>query len=194
MQKYNGSFASAQDGYDYFGPVSFDLSFGLATFVNSQIKINHLEEKFVYRHKNALINNDNATMGVNIQTINLGQDKSMNIMNFHGLWNRLGKIDCPERIEQSNNLKNIMNKLPSPIILCGDFNLSPDTKSLAILEEGMVNLVKKYGINSTRTSFYEKENRFADYMLALPEITVKDFEVLPDEVSDHSPLYLEFEI
>ena len=58
-------------------------------------------------------------------------------------------------------------------------------------EEGLRNLVKEYGIISTRTSFYEKEGKMADYALVSPELNVLDFRVLPDEVSDHAALYLE---
>ncbi len=42
-----------------------------------------------------------------------------------------------------------------PTILCGDFNLMPDTKSIEILETGMQNLVKNYNVTSTRSSFYK---------------------------------------
>ena len=33
---------------------------------------------------------------------------------------------------------------------------------------------------------------FADYILVSPDIVVKHFQVLPDEVSDHAPLLVEF--
>jgi endonuclease/exonuclease/phosphatase family metal-dependent hydrolase len=58
---------------------------------------------------------------------------------------------------------------------------------------GLRNLVKEYGVISTRTHFYTKPEKFADYIFVLQGIDVKDFRVLPDAVSDHSPLYLEFE-
>ena len=78
--------------------------------------------------------------------------------------------------------------------MSGDFNLLPDTQSIKKLENfGLRNLVKEYNITSTRTSFYTKSEKFADYAFVSSEIAVKDFKVLPDEVSDHSPLYLEFE-
>jgi endonuclease/exonuclease/phosphatase family metal-dependent hydrolase len=77
-------------------------------------------------------------------------------------------------------------------ILCGDFNLLPDTDSLAILEQGMRNLVKEYRVTSTRSQFYEKPDRFADYILVSPEVIVEDFQVLDEAVSDHLPLLLEF--
>ena len=56
----------------------------------------------------------------------------------------------------------------------------------------MNNLVERYGVTSTRTRFYPKEEKFADYIFTSPEIQVNHFEVLKDQVSDHAPLLLEF--
>jgi endonuclease/exonuclease/phosphatase family metal-dependent hydrolase len=60
-----------------------------------------------------------------------------------------------------------------------------------IEQTGLINLIKKYNITSTRTSIYTKPDKYADYVLVSPNIEVIDFKVLPDEVSDHAPLYLE---
>ena len=54
-------------------------------------------------------------------------------------------------------------------------------------------LVQEFNISSTRTSYYTKEPKFADYIFISKNIDLKDFKVLPDEVSDHAPLYLEIE-
>jgi len=90
-----------------------------------------------------------------------------------------------------------LNKVSGKKILCGDFNLAPDTRSLEIIKENMVDLIEKYEVESTRSSFYrhygEPGLSFADYMIVSPEIKVNDFRVLQDPVSDHLPLYLDFE-
>lgn len=65
---------------------------------------------------------------------------------------------------------------------------------MQIIEKGMNNLIRTHNIDSTRTSLYSKEEKYADYVLISPEIVVKNFERLSDEVSDHSPLFLEFDI
>jgi endonuclease/exonuclease/phosphatase family metal-dependent hydrolase len=114
------------------------------------------------------------------------------VLNVHGLWNGMGKTDTPERIAQSQKIKEFMDTLNTPKILCGDFNLRPDTESVRILEAGMNNLIRINNVSSTRTSLYPKEERFADYIFTSPEITVNNFAVLKDEVSDHSPLLLDF--
>lgn len=123
-------------------------------------------------------------------------NKDYTLVNFHGLWEKdKGKNDSTDRLEQSENiLKFLKTKKERNIILVGDFNLNPNTNSLKILENiPLNNLIKRYGIVDTRTSYYKKENRFADYALVSPSIDIKDFKVLTEEISDHAALYLEIE-
>jgi len=56
----------------------------------------------------------------------------------------------------------------------------------------MNNLIKKHKVTSTRTSFYPRKEKYADYVFTSPDITVNKFEVLQDEVSDHAPILVEF--
>jgi len=115
------------------------------------------------------------------------------IVNVHGLWQGSMKKDSEARFEQSKRILDLANKTNGKKIICGDFNLEPDTKSLGMIE-GLPtrNLIKEYGIKSTRSSHYKKDLKFADYMLVSLDLDVIDFKVLPDEVSDHLPMYLEF--
>jgi len=130
----------------------------------------------------------------NIQYVTLETIRGLiTVINFHGLWNGQGKGDSEERLTQSENILNFVKGLSNDFILCGDFNLLPETKSLKMLEEhGLRNLIKEYGITSTRTSFYTKPERYADYIFTTKGMEVKEFKVLPEEVSDHSALLLEF--
>lgn len=111
---------------------------------------------------------------------------------MHGLWNGKGKTDTAERILQSQEIKSFMDSVDGEKVLCGDFNLLPGTESVKILEDGMKNLIKEYDVGSTRTSLYTKPEKHADYIFTSPDLNVVDFKVLPNEVSDHSALYLEF--
>ena len=112
------------------------------------------------------------------------------IGNVHGLWHPSGKGDLPERLEQSQRLMEFVAARRQPTVLIGDFNLRPDTESVALLEARLRNLISEFGVTSTRTSIYTKAERHADYAFVSPDIDVVDFAVLPDEVSDHSPLLL----
>ena len=112
------------------------------------------------------------------------------IINVHGLWMPgVGKDDIPERIEQSEAIVTIVQSSPYPVILCGDFNLNLDTESVRMLEQAPLrNLIRDYGITSTRSELYIKSPKYADYIFTSPDIAVASFEVLPDVVSDHLPL------
>jgi exonuclease III len=165
---------------------------GLAAFVHNSISVEETGNIFVHRWLDALKGQDGATLGRNLQYLKIRNESiGMMICNFHGLWNGKGKSDTEDRLKQSEKILEFIGGTDDSVILAGDFNLSPDTESLAMLEKDMRNLIKEYGITSTRTSYYEKENKFADYVLVSPGIAVKDFRVLPDEVSDHAALYLE---
>jgi endonuclease/exonuclease/phosphatase (EEP) superfamily protein YafD len=127
----------------------------------------------------------------------LAGERAVTVANFHGLWVHGPKTDTPERLVQAARVRSYLAGLAGPKILCGDFNLLPTTESLAIMADGMCDLVKRHGVASTRTPLYRHyhdpaEPNFADYVLVSPEIRVNRFEVLPDQVSDHAPLLLEF--
>tara|TARA_B100000508_G_C11463138_1_gene280205 strand:- start:2374 stop:3102 length:729 start_codon:yes stop_codon:yes gene_type:complete len=115
------------------------------------------------------------------------------IINVHGLWNGKGKTDSPARLQQSENIRIFLSNIKTPVILCGDFNLRPDTQSLSILSQDMRDLIKENGVVDTRTKFYPKEERFADYIFTSPNLRVNQFSVLKEQVSDHAPLFLEVE-
>ncbi len=167
---------------------------GLASFVRKNIELAEVGEKYVHLFKGHDIEREVwGHTAKNIQFIKtVYEGKPLTILNFHGLWNGQGKFDCEERLEQSRKIVEFLQTLEGEVILCGDFNLLPDTESIAMIENtGLRNLIKEYGITSTRTSFYKKPEKFADYFFVSKGITVKDFRVLEDEVSDHAPLYLE---
>lgn len=176
----------------YFDPAQ-DNEKGLATFIKKSIPLQKHGNIFVYRWKSAMVDNDARTLGRNMQYFQFDKDgKTFTVANLHGLWNGIDKTDSPDRLEQSRKAKEFLDGIKGEKILCGDFNLLPDTESLTMLEQNMRNLVKEYCVTSTRSSFYTKPEKFADYILVSPEITVRDFRVLQETVSDHLPLILEF--
>ncbi|MDB5194672.1 MAG: Endonuclease [Parcubacteria group bacterium] len=176
--------------YDnYFRPALYGM-YGQALFIKKDIRV--LEEGEISIH----VGNDQLSLSGhhdrNLQWATFDKDgKKFILMNVHGLWNGKGKTDTPERIAQSRRIREFMDKAKGSKIVCGDLNLEPDTESVRIVEEGMRNLIKEYRVTSTRTSLYDKAGRFADYVFTTPDIEIRDFKVLPDEVSDHAALLLE---
>lgn len=117
------------------------------------------------------------------------EGKSLQLINVHGIWNN-GKKGDVRTIEQS---KFILSKIRDdiPCIVVGDFNLLPDTESIKLIEDKMLNLVNLYGVKTTRPA---PEELVCDYIFINDKIKLKDFGVLNSNISDHLPLILDFEI
>ncbi len=165
--------------------------YGIGIFVKNSIDI--IGEGEINIHQKQHYPGIGLNHDRNLQWVECKANKKIfSILNVHGLWNGKGKKDTPERLIQSQRIRQFMDTINTPKILCGDFNLRPDTESIRILEKGMVNLVVTHNIRSTRTRFYSKEEKFADYILTSPAINVNHFSVMSDEVSDHAPLLLDF--
>jgi endonuclease/exonuclease/phosphatase family metal-dependent hydrolase len=176
----------------YFRPHHLD-NYGLLTMVHKDLVVTEEGEVFVHKEKGYIPPDDVGHHARNVQHITIEHNgRQLHVLNFHGLWNGQGKGDSEDRLAQSEKIISFCKNLTGEIVLMGDFNLLPETKSITLLEEfGLKNLIKEFGITSTRTSHYTKSEKFADYAFVSKGLVVKDFKVLPDEVSDHAPLYLE---
>lgn len=174
----------------FFRP-SIGTVYGIGIFIKNNIKVLDEGDMLIYHAPNYSGSGGDHSRNMQWMKIEANGGVYM-ILNVHGLWNGQGKGDSESRIAQSETIRKFMDTADVPMILCGDFNLKPDTKSVEILEKGMNNLIKTFNIQSTRTSYYDKPGKFADYIFVSPNITVKDFQVLPDQASDHAPLFLEF--
>lgn len=176
----------------FFRPVVNGV-YGIGMMIKKTVEI--LEEGDMVIHANPDYPGLGPTHSRNLQWVICRTNQQIcSIFNVHGLWNGLGKTDTPARLAQSQRIKTFLNSIQTPKILCGDFNLRPDTESIRLLEADLKNLITIYGIRSTRTRLYAKEEKHADYIFVSPEIIVNSFAVLPDEVSDHAPLFLDYRI
>jgi len=180
-------------------PVNFDLTLGKAIFIRKNINVDKSGCMFLYGNPfERFLEKDFSNAATTLQYLTFNTtDKQFMILNVHGTSFPGNKLDTDLRIEQSKKIKDFMNNNKGAMILTGDFNLLPETKSISILEEGMVNLISKYHIERTRsnlnpffgTSSFQK---FADYTFVANDIMVKDFQVPQVAISDHLPLILEF--
>lgn len=177
------------DHHPLFKPVV--PGYGIGMFIKKKLDV--LAEGEISIHENPHYKGRGPTHRRNLQWVKCKlHDKIYTLINVHGLWNGKGKTDCPERLAQSQKIRAFMDSIETPKILSGDLNLRPDTQSLKMLAQGMQNLIQIHNVPSTRTRLYTKKEPFADYILASPEVNIHAFEVLNEEVSDHSPLLVEF--
>lgn len=169
----------------YFCPTVGDY-FGNAIFIKKTIPVIKTGEVLLYENPHFISGGDRSRK---MQWIEI---HDLLIMNVHGLWTGKGKGDTDTRIEQSLRIRKHMDSYKGRKVLCGDFNLRPDTESLAMVSRGMNDLIKDFSVTSTRTPLYTHDEKYADYVFTSPDIEVIDFKVLPDVVSDHSALLLEY--
>jgi endonuclease/exonuclease/phosphatase family metal-dependent hydrolase len=183
------------DGHEAFFHPSHLNDYGLMTLVSKRLAVVDTGDVFVHRERGYVPQDNLGHHARNVQFVTVAAPRGrMSVMNFHGLWNGLGKGDSDDRLAQSRRLIDFLAGRSEPFVLCGDFNLAPDTQSLKMLEEaGLRNLVAEHGVASTRTRLYKRSEKFADYVFVSPVVDVRGFRALPDEVSDHVPLMLEFE-
>ena len=126
-------------------------------------------------------------------------DQHINICNFHGFSRPADKLDTEARQKQSAGLIRAFEHSTIPVVIGGDFNLLPQTRSILIFEaHGYKNLVSDYKIITTRDhlawdSHPDNKQLFSDYVFTNNRVKVTDFSVPSSTISDHLPLILTLE-
>lgn len=135
-----------------------------------------------------------------IQVIDLivgeGEKPNLRLMNYHGIWSR-DKRGNQHTLEANKKILKIAKEVSYPVIICGDFNLFPDTKEMKLFDKDFTSLVNKYDIQSTRPETNELENtgrNVVDHVLISRGVQVNSFNVVKNNVSDHLPLILDFDL
>jgi len=180
--------------------VNFEVSEGQAIFVKKDYAVLGKGSVYIYGDEKTIITDDFKNEPKNLLYTKLAiAGQELLVVNPHGKWYPGDKLDTPERLEESQTIINFLKSFIGPKILCGDFNLMPDTESIAIIEKsGLRNLITEFKITNTRNEIswrrYRNKQRFADYIFTSPEVRAKNLEVPYNLVADHLPLILDFEL
>jgi exonuclease III len=198
LPEFQSFFSERSSGYNFKGKVNFSVDCGLAVFIKKNLKV--VDSRVADFGPSLGIKEDPVEGNTKAQELDLAfEGKTFSIINYHGPALPGNKLDTPERIANSQSLKAIWDNFPAkPKILCGDFNLLPQTQSIKILEGCGKNLIKEFKITNTRNEIswqkYQNNQSFADFVFVSPAINIKNFVVPYNLVSDHLPLILEFTI
>ena len=170
--------------------------FGLATYVDPALPVIGLQSAFVHgRYRDhddwPLSNRPRAALAVRVADPRSG--RPVTVVQVHGLRDRSGKQDTPERDEQTGRLVALVERAREEgdiTVVCGDLNLLPASRTFDALSAiGLTDLV---GDADTRTSLYRKPVRHAGYLLVSDPAAVRSFRISTrPEVSDHRPLILD---
>ena len=116
---------------------------------------------------------------------------NIHVLNHHGHHLPDHKNGDEETLRQCQMIVEYIEKLEGPKILCGDFNLSPESPSLQLINAILINHAKEKGVLTTRTPLTHK-TEVCDYIFTSSDIEVTNFQVLNDIASDHKALTIEF--
>lgn len=115
----------------------------------------------------------------------------LHILNHHGYHVHSHKNGDDETLRQCGLIADYVKGLEGRIVLCGDFNLLPDSSSIELINSFLVNHVIENKVLTTRTPLTHKTEA-CDFIFTSPDIEVKSFQVLDDIVSDHKALTIDF--
>jgi endonuclease/exonuclease/phosphatase family metal-dependent hydrolase len=198
LPDHDGFYLPTSTGPLFAGTRTISAEFGIATFIRRGFPVIAQAADFVHGSYSPHDWGDHPRPR-NAHCVRLYDHRNqrpITVAHMHGLRTQSGKGDSPARIEQANALRRLIESIwrpDEPLVVCGDFNVLPESATFDILRElGLRDLVVAGGHTDTRTSWYEKTPRFADYMLVAPAVEVTKFEVVESpEVSDHRALVLD---
>jgi exonuclease III len=197
LPDHTAIFCPAAEGTLWDDALAVPSQWGLATFVRHTLPITAQAQGFVHKtfSPHGFGEHPRSRTAHVIRVYDFQGERSVCIAQMHGLRDPNGKGDTSERRQQAERLAELCTRVAAPgdaLIVCGDFNVEPQSQTFAILGRlGLTDLVTAGGDAGTRTSHYHKPGRFADYMLVNRQVEVRAFSIVrTPEVSDHCPLVL----
>ncbi len=116
--------------------------------------------------------------------------KKFTILNHHGHHIGSHKKGDDETLRQCGLITDYIKTINNPVVLCGDFNLDPESESIKLIESVLHNPITDLEIATTR-NFLTPKSEICDYIFTSPELEINKFQILPDIISDHAALVLE---
>jgi len=176
---------------------SLPVRYGLATFVRNEYSIRHVSTTIIFDPTRDARREPRRDMQRNMVVTVLDDPRpkhtgSIAIANLHGQWVPGWKYDTASRLAQARRILSAAHTWSAPAVICGDFNLRPDTGSMRLLARHYRNLVVEFGVTTTRSELYNGPEKYADYILVDKGVGVEAFSVDGSaNVSDHAPFRVE---
>ncbi len=187
---------------DFHGKETFSFKFGgsleLGKYTKSKYKIVKAQNIFLENSLSYSLDlsswEEEQSRSVLVTDHDLN-GKKLRVLNYHGIWTR-NKLGNAKTLSANKTICKLALNTGSEVIICGDFNLFPNTPSMKVFEKDFTSLVDKFGVKTTRPATNELSSfkrNVVDYIWVSKGLNVKNFEVVDTDVSDHFPLVLDFE-
>lgn len=119
--------------------------------------------------------------------------KKFHIINHHGYHVPQHKRGDDFTMKACRQIVEYARSLDGPVIITGDFNLEPESESLAVFAPYFRNLSTEYNLKTTR-NFLTSKSEVCDYIFVSDAVEVEDFYASSVIASDHQGLVLDFDI
>lgn len=186
--------------HHFFSPVyNFNFMSGLAEFGNaivSNLTLSDNQTVFTnLEYKNNFSFDEDDYNIRNFQHVIAADQngKKFHLINHHGYHVPGHKKGNDFTLRACQQISDYASGLDGPIIIVGDFNLEPDSESLAVFDDGFRNLSVEYGLETTRNEL-TKKSEVCDYIFVNNSVIVQDFYMPQIVASDHQGLVLDFEL
>src|SRR3990167_4340292 len=208
---FKNQFKTLKEKLDFNGVVVKEINpqkspqdyFGKATFFRKNIKV--LEEKVIWmKNPNSklefatVIKQEAPRCALSLKVEVNGQ--KIYLINTHMAWGPT-PFDKIFKRKQADKLINYLKTLKQPFILTGDFNLVPSTEIVKSFGKFARNLTSE---NNTKFTLnpkihYLKDDAIkrdlsVDYAFISPQIFLKSFSLITENLSDHYGILLELEV
>lgn len=201
-------------GYNYnFNPVFIDNREGegkiengpliLSKFSLNQCQIKHLDLSCADYNHQAITDFSNFPVAIQICQTQINKQE-LQLINVHGPVNFDGTEDDQRRLAFRDLILSQLIQAPLNIV-AGDFNVQPQTKTIAGLEEKLINVFKEEQQNNQfKTTFNLQQKDLVKYpgyaqavvdmIFVSPEIKIINKACPQVNISDHLPLTTTFQL
>ena len=118
---------------------------------------------------------------------------NVHVLTLHGYHIKEHKNGDEQTMHACRELVAYASALHGPVIITGDFNLSPESESLKLVNKAFRNLSIENELSTTRNHLTSKKE-VCDYIFVNDKIRVENFFMSDAVASDHNALVLEFSI
>lgn len=163
------------------GLIQFEEGNGSCVWADIELDGNKVRFYSVHLHSNTI----SVQADTLIKVENINNEKALKGLN--GMFKKY-KFASNVRQLQATKLKNHMESSPYPVVLCGDFNDTPQSFIYQILSDGMTDAFKARGIGFGTTWAGNLPGLKIDYILTDANVEVLSNSIYRRKFSDHYPM------
>lgn len=163
------------------GEVKFDKGNGDCVWADINMDNKMVRFYSVHLHSNTISVQADSLIKID----NIEKDKTLK--GVEGMFQKY-KFATRVRYQQAQKIKKHVDSSPHPVVLCGDFNDTPQSFIYHILSEGMKDTFKERGIGFGTTWAGNLPGLKIDYILADPSVSVISHDIYRRQFSDHYPI------